>query len=640
EGVAAVLTAADVPGDPIAGWLHGDWPVLVGVGEEVQFAGDVVALVAAENETLARAAAAAVAVDYEPLPPVLTMDASLAPDAPQLHSEGNVFKEVLIHRGDMAAAKAATAYEVHEVYDTPFAEHGFLETEAALALPQGERLVIRSADQAIFLTRKMVAKVLAVPEESILVEGYPVGGAFGGREDVLVQAQAALLAKATDRAVFLQYNREESHLIHAKKHPMRIAVSSGCDREGNLTYLNIDLLADKGAHASLGGPVLERACSMAPGPYRYRAVDVRGRSVYTNNPPTGGYRGFGITQSCFGVETNLTLLAEKAGISPWEIRYRNAVVPGEELYNGQIADESTAVRETLLAVKDIYESSPRAGIAVGMKNCGSGSGIPDVGRCTLRVHHGHVWLHSAAGMCGQGVETILPQMAASASGLDPKHFRWAAQDTDTTFDTGAAAASRLTVLAGEATRLAALQLREKIDALNLPVEEALDALEGEGFCGEYAAVTDAPSDEAGAHPTVHVAYGYATHVALLDESGHVKTIAAAHDVGRAIHPGNVIGQIEGGVVMSFGYALSEHFDMTNGIPPRTFGAVGFPRAAASPHVEAIIVEKSPLELALGAKGLGELVCIPTPAAIAGAYRAFDGKLRTKLPLEDTPYQKK
>jgi len=638
-GVAAVLTAKDIPGCHTAGWLHGAWPVLVGEDEEVLFAGDVVALAAADSKEAAQEALRKVIVDYEPLPAVLSAQDALAPGAPLLHPEGNMFAESHIRRGDMETAKANTCYEVHQVYETPFAEHGFLETEAAVAIPEGGRIVIRSADQGIFLTRLQVSKVLDLPQEQILVEGYPVGGAFGGREDVLIQVQAALLAYHTGRPVFLQYSREESMLLHAKKHPMRIEVFSGCDREGNLTYLKLDLLAEKGAHPSLGLPVLERACSMSPGPYRYQAVEILGRSVYTNNPPTGGYRGFGITQSCFGVESNLNLLAEQAGLSPWEIRYRNAVSPGEPLYNGQIADASTAIRETLLAVKDVYEQAPIAGIACAMKNCGSGSGLRDVGRCTLRVKHGHVWLYSAASMVGQGVETILPQIAATASGLDGRYFRWATMDTDHAPDTGTATASRLTVLAGEATRQAALQLKERLSGLNLSPERALEALEGEAFCGEFVAETVAPTPDS-VDPKVHVAYGFATHVAVLAEDGTVEKIVAAHDVGRAIHPGNVTGQIEGGAVMSFGYAMTEHFPVENGLPPRAFGAVGFPTARTAPPVEAILVENSPLEQALGAKGLGELTCIPTPAALAGAYRVLDGQLRTALPLEHTPYQKK
>ena len=637
-GVAAVLTAGDIPGRRAVGRGRGDWPVLVGAGQEVLFAGDAVALAAASSPALARQALALIRVDYEPLPPVLSVEQALQPGAPRLHPEGPLYAQTDIRRGDPEAARAATCYQVRQVYQTPFAEHGFLETEAALAIPSGGRLIVRSADQGIFLTRELIAQALNLPQERILVEGCPVGGAFGGREDVLIQIQAALLANAAGRPVLLQYSREDSLGIHAKKHPMRVEVESGCDRDGRLTFLRIDVTADKGAYASLGLPVLERACSMAPGPYQYQSVEISGRSVYTNHPPTGGYRGFGITQTCFGVESNLNLLAEQAGLSPWEIRFRNAVVPGVPLYNGQIADQSTAIREALLAVRDIYERAPAAGIACAMKNCGSGSGLRDVGRCTLEIRHGHVWLYSAASSLGQGVETALLQIAASVSGLEGRHFRWAAQNTDRSPDTGTATASRLTVLAGEAARRAAVQLRDRLAVLDCGPEQALARLEGEAFCGEYEAKTQAPSSGSSA-PIIHAAYGYAAHVAVLSPDGRVEKIAAAHDVGRAIHPGSVTGQIEGGVVMSFGYALTEHFDVKQGLPPAQLGSVGFPTAQNAPQVEAILVETSTLEQALGAKGLGELTCIPTPAALAGAYRALDGRLRTSLPLEGTPYRK-
>lgn len=637
-GVAAVLTAGDIPGRRAVGRGRGDWPVLVGVGEEVLFAGDAVALAAAASPDLARRALELVRVDYEILPPVLSAEEALRPGAPSLHPEGPLYAQTAIHQGDPEAALAATCYRVRQVYETPWAEHGFLETEAAAAIPSGGRMIVRSADQGIFLTRTHIAQALNLPQERVLVEGCPVGGSFGGREDVLIQIQAALLAHAAGRPVLLQYTREDSLRIHAKKHPMRLEVESGCDREGRLTFLHIDLTADKGAYASLGLPVLERACSMAPGPYRYRSVDIIGRSVYTNNPPSGGYRGFGVTQTCFGVESNLNLLAEQAGLSPWEIRYRNAVAPGDALYNGQIADPSTAIRETLLAVKEAYDRAPAAGIACAMKNCGSGSGLRDVGRCTLEVRHGHVWLWSAASSLGQGVETVLLQIAASVSGLEGKHFRWAAQNTDRSPDTGTATASRLTVLAGEAARRAAVQLRERLAGLDCDPEQALARLEGEAFCGEFEAKTEAPSSGSAA-PVIHAAYGYAAHVAVLSEDGRVEKIVAAHDVGRAIHPAGVTGQIEGGVVMSFGYALTERFAIEQGLPPKHFGSIGFPTAQNAPKVEAILVEHSPLEQALGAKGLGELTCIPTPAALAGAYRALDGRLRTSLPLEGTPYRK-
>lgn len=636
-GVAAVLTAGDIPGRRKVGGGRGDWPVLVGVGEEVLFSGDAVALAAASSPALARRALELVRIDWEVLPPVLSADEALRPGAPRLHPEGSLYAQTAIRRGDPEAARAATCFRVRQVYETPFAEHGFLETEAAAAIPAGDRLIVRSADQGIFLTRSLIAQALDLPPERILVEGCPVGGAFGGREDVLIQIQAALLASAAGQPVLLQYTREDSLRIHAKKHPMRMEVESGCDREGRLTFLRIDLTADKGAYASLGLPVLERACSMAPGPYRYQSVEITGRSVYTNNPPSGGYRGFGVTQTCFGVESNLNLLAEQAGLSPWEIRFRNAVVPGDALYNGQIADRSTAIREALLAVKDAYDRAPAAGIACAMKNCGSGSGLRDVGRCTLEVRHGHVWLWSAASRLGQGAEIALLQIAASVSGLEGRHFRWAAQNTDRSPDTGTATASRLTVLAGEAARRAAVQLRDRLAGLDCGPEEALAQLEGEAFCGEYEAKTEAPS--ASAVPVVHAAYGYAAHVAVLGPDGRVEKITAAHDVGRAIHPASAAGQIEGGVVMSFGYALTERFVPDRGLPPQNFGSIGFPTAQNAPEVEAILVERSPLEQALGAKGLGELTCIPTPAALAGAYRALDGRLRTSLPLEGTPYRK-
>ena len=629
-GVHAVLTAADIPGIHTSGRLRSDWPVLVGVGEEVLFRGDCVALVAADSRSLAEKAAAMIEVDYESLPAVFSPDEAMLADAPQLHPGGNLFFETHVEHGDLPAAELNTYYSVENTYETPFAEHAYLETEACVAYEQNGRLVIHSADQGIYSSRDQIAKVLACQPEQLLVKSAPVGGAFGGREDVLIQIQAALLVQKTHQPVFLSYSREESLRIHAKRHPMKIFVRSGCDAKGQLTYLSMQVIADKGAHASLGIPVLERACSMAPGPYRYQAVSISGSSYYTNNPPTGSYRGFGITQTCFAVESNLNLLAQKVGISPWEIRWRNAVSPGENLFNGQFADSSTAIRETLQAVKDIYENAPLAGIACAMKNCGSGWGIPDIGRCRLHIHHGHIFLFSAASRIGQGVETILLQIAASSSGVDSKRMRLGQQDTDLAPDTGTATASRLTLIAGEAARRAGHSLRMRLDEFAAYEEDALLQLEGESFWGEFSAETESPSSSD--HPVIHAAYGYATHVVVLDSSGDIEKIVAAHDVGHAINPLNIKGQIEGGVVMSYGFAVTEHLNVCEGSVDTVFSHIGLPTSLTAPEVEAVIVEKSTQETAYGAKGLGELACIPTPAAISGAYEVLDGLHRVKLPL--------
>jgi selenium-dependent xanthine dehydrogenase len=462
-----------------------------------------------------------------------------------------------------------------------------------------------------------------------------VGGGFGGKEDMSVQHHAALIAYHTKRFVKVQLTRKESLIVHPKKHAMEMEFTTACDENGYLTALKADLVSDTGAYASLGGPVLERACTHAAGPYNYQDIEIRGKAVYTNNPPAGAFRGFGVMQSCFATETNLNILAEMVGISPWEIRYRNAIRPGQELPNGQIADEGTAMVETLEAVKETYESSPYAGIACAMKNAGVGVGIPDIGRCRLVVLGGKVHLRTSASCIGQGLATTMTQMFCQTTGLTPEDVVYQGPDTHLTPDSGNTTASRQTVFTGEATRNASLKLKEELDK-----GKTLADLEGEEFYGEYSSVTDKMGSDK-KNPVSHVAYGYATQVVILDENGKLVKVHAAHDVGKAINPINVEGQIEGGVVMSLGYALTETFPLNNCVPTAKYGTLGVFKATDAPPIEVTIIEKNSTKgLAYGAKGIGEITAIPTAPATANAYYRLDNQYRYSLPLEDTAYRKK
>lgn len=393
------------------------------------------------------------------------------------------------------------------------------------------------------------------------------------------------------------------------------------------------ILSDTGAYASLGGPVLQRACTHAAGPYNYQDIEIDGKAYYTNNPPGGAFRGFGVTQSCFATECNINLLAEKVGISPWEIRYRNGIRPGQVLPNGQIADESTALIETLEAVKPYYDEHPKAGIACAVKNSGLGVGIPDTGRCRLTVDGGKIHIHTSAACIGQGMGTVVTQIACDVTGYPPNVILYDTPDTADSPDSGNTTASRQTLFTGEATRLACLELlREK-------GSRPLEALNGREFLGEYKGVTDKLGADK-PNPVSHIAYGYATHLVDLDEDGRIRLVIAAHDVGRAVNPVNIEGQIEGGVAMSLGYSLTEDFPLDHGRPTAKLGTLGLFKADQTPDIRAVIIEKGGSELALGAKGIGEICSIPTPPAVQLAYYHYDGLFRTKLPLEGTPYSKK
>jgi selenium-dependent xanthine dehydrogenase len=431
-------------------------------------------------------------------------------------------------------------------------------------------------------------------------------------------------------------SRNESLRVHPKRHPMEIDCTTACDENGKLTAARVRLVADTGAYASLGGPVLQRACTHAAGPYQIENVDIEGRAVYTNNIPSGAMRGFGVTQTCFAMESNLNLLAAKVGISPWEMRFRNAIEPGGVLSNGQIADEGTALKETLLAVKDVIDAHPQAGIACAFKNTGKGVGVKDVGRVKLKVEHGGVTICTSAACMGQGIATVVLQIVAQTSGIDRSRLTLHAPDTDVTPDSGTSTASRQTTITGEAARRAANALKQELS------HHTLAELEGETYYGEFDCVTDPLSEPTSSdkpNRVHHIAYGYATQVVLLDEAGKVEKVVAAHDVGRAINPNGVEGQIEGGVVMGMGYALTEELAVRNGAPAVTYGTIGLLRSTQTPEIECRIIEKNQSELAYGAKGVGEIVSIPTAPAIACAYWQRDGKLRASLPMKDTPYSR-
>ena len=633
SGVLKVVTATDLPGQAKVGHLKRDQWVLVPVGGEVHFRGDPIVLIAAETAEILEQAKALVKIDYDPLPPVLSAHEAMAPGAPQLQEGGNLLSHEHLVRGDAEAALKTSKYVVTTRYRTPPTEHAFLEPECAVAAPDSGGVILWTSDQGIYQTRRECADATGLRQEQVRVIARLVGGGFGGKEDMSVQHHAAILALALQRPVKVRWSRAESMLCHPKRHGFEMEVTTGCDENGYLTAMKATLLTDTGAFASLGGPVLQRACTHAAGPYNYQNIDIDGKAYYTNNPPCGAFRGFGVTQSCFAAECNLNLLAERVGISPFEIRYRNAIRPGQTLPNGQIADPSTALVETLDAVRPYYEANPKAGIACAMKNSGLGVGVPDTGRVTLHVEKGIVHIRTSAACIGQGLGTILIQIVCQTANLKPEQVVWDQPDTGYAPNSGNTTASRQTLFTGEAARRAATELRWALEGRDL------DAVEGVNFHQEYTGITDKLGSTR-EHPISHIAYGYATHLVELDEEGKLKRVVAAHDVGQAVNPLNVEGQIEGGVVMSLGYSLTEDFPLEDGRPKAVYASLGLFRADQTPPVESLIIQKPASELACGAKGIGEICSIPTPPAVQNAYYNFDGVFRTTLPLENTPYSRR
>ena len=641
-GVAAVLTAEDIPGENKIGHLKHDQYTLIPVGGLVHYLGDAVALVAAEDRETLEKAKKLIKVEYEVLPAVHNPQEAAGEGAPRVFDEeaDNICAHKHIRRGDAEEAIRRSKHVASGHFETPWTEHAFLEPECAVAfLDEDGDVFIYSTDQSAHQTLHECRMVLGT--EKVKVQNALVGGGFGGKEDMTVQHHAALLTYLTGRPVKVKLSRAESLLVHPKRHRFQMDFTMGCDENGVIQGVRAKVVTDTGAFASLGGPVLERACTHAAGPYQYQNFEIEGTAYYTNNPPAGAFRGFGVTQTCFAVESLLNQMADQVGISPWEIRLRNAIRPGGTLPNGQIVDESTGLVETLEKVKPYFDAALTAGKPVGlacaMKNAGVGVGIADTGRVKLVVEaDGKVHIYTGASCIGQGLGTVLVQMVVSNTGLRREDIVYERSNTWIAPDSGTTSGSRQTMITGEACRRACEKLMEDQRA-----GETLADMVGKTYYGEYLAKTD-PLGADVPNPVSHVAYGYATQMCVLAPgTGQVEQIVAAHDVGKAVNPLSCEGQIEGGVVMSMGYALREQYPIDENCRPiEKYGSLGLFRAHELPEIMAIVVDKPGLNVACGAIGIGEITSIPTAPAIADAYFRYDGERRYKLPLAHTPYERK
>ena len=637
--VVAVATSRDVPGERWVGLLCKDWPCFVAEGEEVRTVADVLAVVAADSAAAARAAAALVEVDYDVLPAVLDPAEAIKPGAPQVNPKhDNVLSVTRISRGNADSDLAASAHVVTGTWRTQRIEQLYLEPESALAVPRADgRLHLYSQGQGIFDDRQQVASVLSIPEEQLFVELVPNGGAFGGREDMTIQAHTALLAHLTRRPVRITLSREESIRMHTKRHPITMQYTVGCNAEGRLTAAKISLLGDSGAYASVGGKVLERAAGHACGPYRVPAVLIESIAAYTNNPPCGAMRGFGVNQTSFAMEGCIDLLAAKVGIDGWQMRWRNVLRIGDVFTTGQVMEKGLGIEKTLLAVKDAYYQARFKGRAVGVacavKNSGLGNGVIEFGKCRLVVGDGNtVALHTGFTEMGQGLLTALTQCAVEASGLPAHIFR---PQANTRFELGAGqtTGSRATLLAGRAAATAGARLKADLDRGFALAELAGRVYEGDVTIDDTTALGQTKNGKV----KTHTSFGWATQMVVLDSAGAVEQVVAAHDVGRAINPQQCEAQIQGAVHMGLGYALTEELPCRDGVPV-TFNIreIGVLRAQHMPKVEVILVEEPEPEGPFGAKGVGEIGLVPTAGAVAAALEAFDGKRRTTLPMKDSP----
>ena len=628
DGVLRVFTAEDIPGQRFTGLIVPDWPLMLQVGETTRYVGDVLAGVVAETEQIAREAVALIEVEYEILTPVTDPFAALSAESQKIHESGNLLSNTEIERGDANQAEKESAFVTKGTYKTQRIEHAFLEIECCVVKPMEDGVEVFSQSQGVYEDRNSISKILGLPSEKVVVVLMPNGGGFGGKEDISVQGHAALYSQLLQVPVRVALTRPESLCMHPKRHPMIMEMSLGCDENGKLTFVEADIIGDTGAYASVGMKVLERAAGHATSAYSIPIVKLRSRSVYTNNIPCGAMRGFGVNQINFAIESCIDELCVQGGFDRWQIRYDNALQPGDQTSTGQKITSGIGIQKTLIAVKEQFQNAKFAGIACGMKNTGIGNGVQDESKVKvvidspteITIHHG--WTEM-----GQGVFTMAVQFLCEATGVNPNFI---SVKVDTSKDTpcGMTTASRGTSLIGNSVLDAGNKLKADLET------HSLQELVGREYVGEWVCdwttAIEADADE----PQTHYSYSYATQVVTLDDSGKVENVFAAHDAGRIVNPILFEGQLEGSVHMGLGYALSEKFDMEEGRPVHTkLGKLGMIRASATPNIVVIGIEEPDEFGPCGAKGVGEIGLVPTASAVANAFFQFNGERQYELPLK-------
>ena len=634
DGVSAVFTAADIPGELMVGIIYKDWPVMIPIGGFTSYAGDVLAVVVARDRITARAAAELIDVQYEVLKPITDpRNAITSSEIAVWKTTSNVLSTSTYKRGDVEAAFANCAHIVEQDFSTQRIEHAFLEPESTLAVPSedGTRLHVYSGGQGIWDDRNDIANLLGLSNEQVTVELVTNGGAFGGKEDMSNQAHASLAAWLLQVPVKCTLSREESFLMHAKRHPIDMSYKIGCDADGKILALHVRAIGDSGAYASVGMKVLERMAGHASGPYQVPNIDVEAIAVRTNNPVCGAFRGFGANQAQFAMEGVLDRLAEKVGIDGWSIRRANVIMPGMVWGPGQIMDDGClGASKCLDAIKPAYDTARASGKAIGLglglKNSGLGNGFKEVTRAVVhfkddgRIEVRHGWTEM-----GQGINTVAQQVAVEELGVDGSLID-VIVDTTRELGFGQTTGSRGTLMGAGAVKAACEAARLANCAIGID------------HVGEYRVDWTNKLGEPGVdNPIIHSTFGYAAQLVIVDrESGKIEHVVAAHDVGRAVNPQLCEGQIEGSVHMGLGYALSEDFpsDPETGFPTnKTLRSLGILRAKDVPKISVQLVESAQPNSPYGIKGVGEIGLVPTAGAVAAALYDFDGVWRSKLPMK-------
>ncbi len=676
-GVLRVFTAADVPGDRHIGLIKQDWPLMIAVGETTRYVGDVLAIVVADTDAIAREAVGLIDIDYEVLEPVTDMHAAMRAESPSIHEGGNVLSQSITNRGDLEKSMAESAYTTQGVYETQMIEHGFMEPEACIAYPissppkspptsQGGlaassrdlppphrnggdrggvaqgigetergRVEVLSQGQGVFEDRVQIAKLLGLPQADVHVALVSNGGAFGGKEDLSVQGHAALAAYLLGEPVKVRLTRDESILMHPKRHPIWMEYTIGCDDDGMLTFCKGRFVGDTGAYASVGMKVLERSAGHATGAYNFPVTDIVSTAVYTNNLPCGAMRGFGVNQTAFALESCIDDLCEQGGFDRWQFRYQNALDDGDMTATGQVIEAGAGAKATLEAVKDEFQNAKFAGIACGIKNTGIGNGMPDSSKVRLSVVSAppqangecakviidHGWTEM-----GQGVHTMAVQALVTETGIPPSMID-VRVETSSEMVTGMTTASRATSLIGNAIIDACKRFKADLEY------HKLEELVGRQYEGEFTVDWTTKPGAMVEKIYTHYSYSYATQLVILDEDGQLEKIVAAHDAGKIFNPTLFEGQLEGSIHMGLGYAISEDLPMAGGRPKSTMlRKCGILRAKDMPEMEVIGVEVPDPYGPYGAKGVGEIGLVPTAGAVANALYQFDGLRRHKLPM--------
>lgn len=683
DGVQAVLTADDIPGEINHGLVTKDWPALVGVGERVRYVGDAVALIAADTLEIARQALRLIELELEELSPLTDPVQARQPESPQLHADGNLLKHIKVRKGDISAGWQHAEIRLDQTYNTACTEHAFLEPECSLArVTDDGQVEVYVGSQIPYADRSQIARCLGVEDDRVRVIGTLVGGGFGGKEDIAGQIHAALLASATGWPVKVLYDRHESLLVHPKRHATQIRVVLGAQTDGTLQAVETELYGDSGAYASLSEKVMTRATTHSAGPYVVPHVQADCYAMYTNNPPAGAFRGFGVTQSAFAIESAMDELAHQLGIDPIEIRLHNALRVGSNTNTGQELRESVGLIDCLEQVRsklaefgdELFAAQPvegepelrRAwGVAAAYKNTGLGGGAPDKAAAEVELYEdGTAEVRASSAEIGQGLVAVLQFIAAEELRLPVERVRVLLSDTDLTPDGGPTTGSRQTYVTGNAVRHASQVMRQAIGATlaerydvapeHIEFHEGLAQVNGHRIkLGEAVRLMRedgqqprtlyeywAPSTKAlGAGGDMHFAFSFAAQAAEVEvntttgEVGVLRVIAAT-DVGKVINPLGLLGQVEGGVMMGLGNALTEHFIVEQGrVFTDRLARYRMPGITLTPEVISIPVEHPTANGPYGAKGVGEISSIPTTPAITNAVYNACGVRITRLPID-------